>query len=267
MVVGNRDVGSATWRSLAIPTEHGGWSFTLEPVLLALIVAPSAAGATLGLAALIGFMSRTPLKLSLVDRLRGRRLPRTGMADRLVAAYGVVLVILVALAAWLAEAPFWWPVAVAAPLIAIELWFDARSRGRHLTAELVGTIGIGGVGAAIVLAGGGSGSEAIGVWLVVAARAIAAVVFVRVQVRRLRDQEHRRQDSDTAQAVAVAVAAVGTALSFVPAVATAAIVLVGLLHGWLVRRPVPRVGVVGAQQIVIGLSLVLVAGLGFAAPG
>ncbi|VAV92581.1 Putative membrane-spanning protein, partial [hydrothermal vent metagenome] len=27
-------------RSIALPTEHGGWGFTLEPILLGLLVAP-----------------------------------------------------------------------------------------------------------------------------------------------------------------------------------------------------------------------------------
>ena len=35
----------ALWRSVAVPTEHGGWGLTFEPVLLGLIVAPSWAGA------------------------------------------------------------------------------------------------------------------------------------------------------------------------------------------------------------------------------
>ena len=36
------------WRSVAIPTEHGGWGLTLEPVVLGLAVAPSLAGIALG---------------------------------------------------------------------------------------------------------------------------------------------------------------------------------------------------------------------------
>ena len=38
-------------RAVAVPSEHGGWGLTAEPVLLGLIVAPSAAGACLGAAA------------------------------------------------------------------------------------------------------------------------------------------------------------------------------------------------------------------------
>jgi hypothetical protein len=32
------------WRMVAVPSEHGGWGLTFEPVLLGLIVNPSWAG-------------------------------------------------------------------------------------------------------------------------------------------------------------------------------------------------------------------------------
>ena len=75
-------------RSVAVPSEHGGWGLTLEPGLLGLLVAPSAAGALLAIAALIAFVSRTPLKVVLVDRWRGRRLERTVIAARVVLITG-----------------------------------------------------------------------------------------------------------------------------------------------------------------------------------
>ena len=36
------------WRTVVTPTEHGGWGLTLEPALLGLLIAPSAAGAAIG---------------------------------------------------------------------------------------------------------------------------------------------------------------------------------------------------------------------------
>ena len=254
-------------RSLLVPTEHGGWSFTLEPALLGLLVAPSTAGGLLAIMALLGFMARTPLRVSLVDRFRRRRLDRTRMADRIVLGYGLLLTVLLGAAAATAAAAFWWPAVVAAPLIVIELWYDARSRSRRASAELLGTVGVGAIGPMIVLAGGGGPGEAVGVWLIVAARAIAAVMFVRVQIRRVRDQPYRLASSDAAQVTAVLIVVVGVLLDVVPAVAAMTVVGIAAVHAWLVRWSAPRVGIIGAQQIVIGLTMVLVAGLAFAAPG
>ena len=160
----------------------------MEPVILGLIVAPSSAGFALALTALLGFVAHTPLKIALVDRLRHRRLERTRLAEQVAVIELISAGSLLALAVILAEDPFWLPLVIAAPLIAVELWYDVRSRSRRLVPELAGTIGIGSMAATIALAGGSDGLVAAGLWAIAAARAVAAVVFVRVQLRRAKGQ-------------------------------------------------------------------------------
>ena len=148
------------WRSIAVPSEHGGWGLTLEPVLLGLLVAPSVAGVLLGVGALLAFLIRTPLKLVLVDLRRDRWLPRTRLAARLAA---VELAALVAIAVTVTAASgwrWWIPVLVAIPLVTVQLWFDVRSRGRRTAPELSGAIGVCAVAAAIAIAGGQPGAIA-----------------------------------------------------------------------------------------------------------
>ena len=70
----------AGWRAVAIPTEHGGWGLTMEPVLLGLIVAWSGAGVAVGVAAFAAFLLRTPAKLVAVDIRRDRWLDRSRLA-------------------------------------------------------------------------------------------------------------------------------------------------------------------------------------------
>ena len=69
-------------RTVALPSEHGGWGLTLEPVLLGLLVAHSVSALCIGLAAVLAFLARTPLKLAVVDARRGRTLERTRMARK-----------------------------------------------------------------------------------------------------------------------------------------------------------------------------------------
>lgn len=174
------DDRGVSWRSVALPSEHGGWSLTAEPALLGLIVAWSLPGLALGIAAMVAFIARTPLKLVLVDRFRHRRLPRTGLAARIAAGELAVLLLLVVYAVAAGES-FWVPFAVAAPLIVLESWFDIRSRGRRLVPELAGSIGIGSIATAIALADGAGTRLAWGLWVVVAARSVVVLHLADVK--------------------------------------------------------------------------------------
>jgi hypothetical protein len=252
--------------AVALPTEHGGWSITLEPVVLGLLVAPTGAGFALGAAAFAAFLARTPLKVVLVDRWRGRRLERTRLARWVLLVEMAALVFLVGIAVANTEAPFWWPLLLAAPLVVVELWHDMRSRSRRLVPELAGAVGIGSVAAAIALAGGESDGVAAALWVAMAARSIAAIPFVRVQLARFKGQDHHIWHSDTAQAAAVAVVLSGRLLGEVPTAAVAAIVALAAFEVVAVRLPPRPAALLGAQQVVLGLTVVLITGLAVRAP-
>src|SRR4051794_36912704 len=53
----------------ALPPGHGGWGFLLEPLVRAMIVAPSWCGAMICAGAVCGFLTRQPLKLAMQDLL------------------------------------------------------------------------------------------------------------------------------------------------------------------------------------------------------
>ena len=262
----SRTHSASSWSALAVPSEHGGWAFTLEPVLLGLLVAYSWRGVLLGLIALLGFLLRTPLKTVMVDLRRHRDLPRTVMARTVATGEATMLAGLLVVVLVGSNRQFIVPLLMAVPLVVIEFWYDIRSRSRRLVPELAGTVGIGSVAAAVVLIGGASASVAAGLWLVIAARSVAAVIFVRLQLRRVKQQPFKQTAADIGQAVAVLAATVGAATGVVPWVAWGSIVVLAIVHSWLVRRPPPSIPVIGAQQVVLGLFVVLTAGLAFIAP-
>jgi hypothetical protein len=245
-------------RSVAMPTEHGGWSLTLEPVLLALLVAWSWPGFALGLAAMLAFVARTPVKVVLVDRWRHRWLDRTRLAAQVAAVELIAVAMLVAIAAFTADGRFWVPFVVAAPLIAVELWFDMRSRSRRLIPELAGTIGIGSVAAAIALADGAEPLLALGLWCVVAARGAAAIPYVRTQIFRLHARPHHRWSSDLAQVLAVAAVAVGWTFDAVPFATVIVLAIVGAFNIAALRREPRPPKVLGVQQMMFGLAVTVV---------
>jgi hypothetical protein len=252
------------WRSVAVPDEHGGWGLTAEPVLLGLLVAPSRAGAALAVGALVAFLVRTPLTIVLVDRWRRRWLPRSRLALGVVAVEAALLLVL-GLLALLASGAVWLVfVGLATPLVALELWFDMRSRGRRLAPELAGAVGIAAVAAAIALAGGEGARLAAALWLIVAARAVAAIPFVRVQIARLRHGTGSLATSDAASALGVAVAG-GAALLDLRLVAGAlAVAFLALLQVWQVRRPPVPAKVLGLRQLFLGLAVVVAVAAGVA---
>ena len=249
-------------RAVAVPAEHGGWGLTLEPALLGLLVAPGAAGWCLAAAAVLGFVSRTPVKTLLVDLRRGRALRRTRVA---AAVAGVELVALGALgiaAVALADGAFWWPLLLVAPLVGLELWFDMRSRSRRLVPELAGAVGISGVAAMIVLADGAPTALAAGVWLIPAARAVTSIPAVRAVIAGL---HHRAVDTTTLlradlAATGLAATAVMAQRSLLAgAVAVGGVVVVQRITA---HRPPHRVAVLGARQMLLGFAVVLVTAAG-----
>jgi len=249
-------------RSVAVPAEHGGWGLTLEPALLGLLVAPSAAGACLAVAALLGFVARTPVRLVLVDLGRRRRLPRTRLA-LVVAAIEVVGILgLVAGAVVATGHPFWWPALLAAPLIATELWFDSRSRSRRLVPELAGAVGISAVAAMVVLAGGGAATVAAGAWLVLAARIATSIPYVRSRILQLHGRPPRPGVLLVGDVVAIGLAAVAVGLDRAFVAGAVAIVAVVGYQRLTAHRPVRRVAVLGIHQMLLGFGVVLVTAVG-----
>lgn len=255
--VSNRPTSPVSLRSIAVPTEHGGWSLTLEPVLLGLLVAWSWPGFGLGVAALGAFLVRAPLKLVLVDLRRSRWLPRTAMAARVVTVELTVLGALVSVVTVTSGFSFWVPMAVAAPLVALEMWYDMRSRSRRLLPELAGAIGIGASAAAIAIVGAESATVAAGLWSAVAVRSLAAIPYVRHQVLRTKAAPAPRWHSDAAQLLAVGGSLASAALGIVPLAVPVVIVLLAVLNVAAVRLAPRRVAVLGIEQVLSGLAVVV----------
>lgn len=249
-------------RSIALPTEHGGWGFTLEPVLLGLLVAPSAAAWELSVAALAVFLARRPFKLVSTDLVRRRWLPRTTTAAIFTGIYGSIALAGIAGAVVTARAPFWAPFVVALPLAALALYGDAHSRSRTLLAEIAGSAAMGSTVTAITLAGGWDPRPAFGMWIVLIARGIGSIALVRGQIRRVHGKPTLQNRIYAAQALAIALIVAAALAGWVPWLAEVAIAGIALLAYVSLRRPPVRAQVVGWTQIAVGLAVVLLTAIG-----
>jgi hypothetical protein len=259
-----RAAGSVRVRTIALPVEHGGWGISLEPVLLGLLVAPSQAGAWLGVATLGAFLARHPLKIVAGDRRRGRDFARTPVARRFVLLYGAAALAGLVLSA--ATAPgllFLLPLALAAPLAGAQLFYDAAGRSRSLLPEVAGSVGMASVAAAIALAGGVGLPVALGLWAVLAARVVPTILYVRARLTGLHGKEAARWPALLAHAAALALVAALASAKAAPWLAAALmLVLLARAAVGFARRWPATARRVGFGEIAFGALTVLAVAAG-----
>lgn len=254
-------------RAVALPNEHGGWGLTAEPIVLGLVVAPSWAGGAIGAAAALAFLARTPTKIALGDLRRRRVLPRTRLAGTIALVELALLVALALVGTAAAAGPVLVPLIAVAPLLAVELAYDIRARGRRLVPELAGSVGISGVATMIALAAGATSAVAFGLWFVLAGRAIAAIPWVREQVRRIHGRAPNRRPLLVSDAVALASAVAAVALDFQLIGGALAVATVVALQRLSELRPIASAKVIGISQTVLGLLVVVATAVGIALTG
>lgn len=256
---------SAKYKRIALPASHGGWGFLLEPVLLGLLVAPSAAGVWLGLAALGAFLIQQPLKLVLSDAHKRRWYRRSGWAAGFSTLYGLVAMGAFGLALLTAQRPFWLPLIFAAPLAVVQLTFDVQNRGRQLAPELAGAAVLGATGPAIALAGGWLLAPALTLWLILAARALPSIIYVRAKLRLERGQVIDARPVWLAHLVGIALVSGAAFVKLAPWLAVAALLVLlaraatGLRPH---RRPVAA-RMIGFQEMGYGLLTVTLTAVGY----
>jgi len=259
-----------SWKSVALPVEHGGWSFLVEPLILGLVIAPSFAGSCLAASAVAAFLARHPFKLVALDRRRGARYPRTRLAERFFAAYATIAAASFIFAFWLGGASILTPLAAAAPLALVALWHDLQGRGREALPEIAGALGLGASATAIILAGGGLPATAWLAWALGALRAATAILYVRARVRVDRGVDGQTRATFArpvmvAHAGALLMALVAVSAAWLAPVAALAflLLLIRAVHGLAPGCAPIRAQVLGIQEVLVGVACLclFVAGL------
>jgi hypothetical protein len=255
------------YKSVALPASHGGWGFLLEPVLLGLLVAPSAAGWWLGVAALGVFLLQQPLKLLLSDAFRQRWYPRSTAAARFTSLYGLLTATGLALTTLTSQHFFWLPLLLAIPLALIQLYYDIQNRGRELAPEISGAIALGATAPAIAIAGGWLAGLALGLWLVLLVRAWASVVYVRAKLRFERGQAVAKWPVWLVHLVGLVTLGSAAYFEWVPWLAVAALAVLGgrAVIGLLPHERPVKARTVGFQEMGFGVLTVALTGLGYLA--
>lgn len=237
-------------RPIALPTEHGGWGFLVEPILLAMLVAPSRAGALVALAYAFGFLTRQPLRFALQDARRGRVYPRTRWCWLFASAYAAAALLALAGAIALRGWTIVIPIGLVAPLGLTQILYDAHNRSRSLLPELAGAAAMCSGAAAVAIAAGMRIVPALALSGIVVARALPSIVYVRTLLGHTKPKW---------PALALHVAAIAFVALFASNMAIVAMALLFVRAAWGLAHPPPRAQKIGWTEIVFGLVTVLLA--------
>jgi hypothetical protein len=178
-----QETSGVNLRNIALPVEHGGWGFLLEPLLLGLLLAPTAAAVTLALAVVAAFLLRQPVKVILQDRRRRYSSPRTQAAWRFTLLYSAIAFFGGAATLWLAGLSWLLAPLIALPFGVVFLYYDLTQPGRTWQAELSAPIALASAAAGIVLIDGWPLLPALAIWGALTARSVPSILFVRARLR------------------------------------------------------------------------------------
>jgi hypothetical protein len=169
-------------RPIALPPEHGSWGLVLEPIALGLLLAPTAAGFSLGVGAFAAFLTRRPFKVALAQSGSGDS-TRTRVAVAFFGGYALVAAAAFLVALSLSGLPPLTPLLCALPFAGVFLAYDLRNQSRTWQAELAGAVAFAMVTAAIAIAGGWAAATALALSAVLVARNVSSILYVRNRIR------------------------------------------------------------------------------------
>ena len=261
------NTSSVKLRNIALPVEHGGWSFMAEPLLLGLLLAPTVAGWFLALAVIGVFLIYQPLQLALKDHLKGKRYARTPWAERFALGYGALALCGLIGAVLTTRSAFWLPVLVAFPIAGLQTFLVIRGKGRSALAEISGAVALGASAATIVIAGGWTPAAALALWLIPAVRALSSILYIRIRLRRARGEDADRTPAVLASVAAAVVVGACTIADLLPWTAVLAMGILAVracFYLCVPQKPV-RTSIIGIQEIGFGILTVLLVVVGFRA--
>jgi len=255
-------------KSVALPAEHGGWGFLLEPILLGLIVAPSGWGLLFGIGMLAAFLIHQPIKITAKDWLKHRHTDRTALAEKFMLAYGASAGLILIVVAQNKSSDFLIPLVIALPLMALQFAYDLRNDSRDLIPELAGGVALGAIAASVAILGGWDRNPALILWGLLAARTIPSILYVRARLRLEKSKPADFLSSHLTHGLAVLMAGGLAATDQTHWLSVVIMLVLFLRAAWGLseyRTPAKRAAIIGMQEMGYGVFTVVVIGLGYLA--
>lgn len=241
---------------IVLPTEHGSWSFLLEPIIVGSSIAFSATVPWIVLMFTAAFFARQPLKVYWLSR-NNQQLTDTSF--RYLLMFLVVATAGLLGTVWTAGAWAFYPLAAAAPLAAQQIYFDLFRKGRSLAAELSGAVAISSSAASLLLAGGLDWATATALWLIFVCRFVPSILYVRNRLSLEKGKTFNRLQPIVAHVlgliVVVLLASVGSASLLT--VGVFAFLLLRSIHGLSSYRVKMKAMKIGVWEVVYGVLTII----------
>lgn len=252
-------------KGIALPVQHGGWGFWLEPSLLGLLIAPSWAGIGISLGGLALLLLHQPTRIYIKDVRKGKFYTRTRLARRFMVGYGAMGASALLLALTQAPTLEWLiPPLFAVPLGILQLREELHNEGRSLLSELAGATLFSVLVSAIVLIGGQSFLLAIALWALVTFRAIVSVLYVRARLRLEQQKAVAVYPPILAHIGTSGFIALGAVMGVTPWTALLGMLILTIRAVWGLSsyRSPQTAKAIGFREIAYGLLYVLLIALG-----
>jgi hypothetical protein len=253
-------------KTVALPAEHGGWGFLLEPIFVGLIIAPSVAGLFLSLATIGAFLTRFPLKLCVMDWRRGRELTRTALARKFVLIYGIITIVFFLLTVKTARSDFLIPLLIALPFAIWQLISDFTNNSRSLSAELAGAIALASVSSSMTIIAGWSFGKSLCIWLILSTRIVPSICYVRARLRINRGETINKKLVILFHVIGLAIVCFIVWLGFGPTLAVIAflVLFIRAIHGFSNYSKIKTAKAVGIREVIYGTLTAIALAVGYA---
>lgn len=253
------------WRKVALPTEHDRWRFTLEPLLLGLLIVPTVPAIILAVVALAFFLIRQPVKV-LVSHWPHSRYPgRAFWAWRFVSLYTALMLVGMLLLAQMAGAEWLIPPLLALPVGLMFIYYDFTQPGRSWQTDITAAIAFTSVAASIGLLAGWALAPSLALWIVLMARTIPSALYVHTRLRLDLGSPVERWIPVLAHGIGLLVTVTLSLVSLLPhtAIIPLMVLLIRSLHGLSRWRWQASVKAVYLSELTIGAFFVLLVAIGY----
>ena len=253
-------------KTVALPAEHGGWGFLLEPIFVGLLLAPSIAGLFLSIAAIGAFLTRFPLKLCVMDWRRGKASARTVLARKFVLIYGIIAVTFFLLTIKIATRDFLIPLLIASPFAVWQLISDFTNKSRSLSAELAGAIALASVSSSMAIMSGWSFGKSLCIWLILSTRIVPSICYVRARLRINRGETINRNRVILFHAIGLMIVCFIVWQGFGPNLAVIAflVLFIRAIHGFSNYSKIKTAKAVGIREVIYGTLTAIALAVGYA---